>query len=127
MARILLIEDDENWVLSMCAVLERAGHELGVAPTFTAGLEAFQAEAWDAVLFDPGLPNETRERVILAMSAIENKVPVGMMTAGDASANRGTSMMKVTTKTDISRSAAMLQFVDDLLASAPTRQPGQGG
>jgi CheY-like chemotaxis protein len=55
--RILLVEDRELVAYSVAAVLRRKGHDVQVAVTGTAALEAARADPPDVALVDLGLPD----------------------------------------------------------------------
>jgi DNA-binding response OmpR family regulator len=56
MARILIIEDEPDIVLSLQEDLRRQGHDTGVATDGVKGLEAGKQGEWDLILLDVMLP-----------------------------------------------------------------------
>ena len=55
-ARILIV-DDERGIRALCGdILRRAGHEVEVADTGTAGLAAARASRFDLIFCDINLP-----------------------------------------------------------------------
>ncbi len=57
MAKILVIEDEENIRFSVCKALSKRGHEVEEAGTLGDGLDAAQRLAFDLVLTDLHLPD----------------------------------------------------------------------
>jgi signal transduction histidine kinase/CheY-like chemotaxis protein len=54
--RVLIVDDNEDYALSMAKILEAMGHEVRVAHDGLAGLEAAQAFRPDVALLDIGMP-----------------------------------------------------------------------
>lgn len=59
MKRILIIDEDVDWLLAMRSVLERNGHESTVAASYQEGFELVEALYPDLIFLDiqPGDPN----------------------------------------------------------------------
>ena len=67
MAKILIVDDEENVRAALKQVLERAGYEVAVAATGNEGLELMQREGADLVITDvimPGIDGITTARKI---------------------------------------------------------------
>jgi DNA-binding response OmpR family regulator len=56
MAKILLVDDDEDLSETLCECLEMDGHEVSSAVTGTQALQQMRAEAHDIVILDWQLP-----------------------------------------------------------------------
>ena len=83
--RILVIDDDELLRESMRAILEREGHSVSVAPGGRSGLEAFsavaqQAERFQVVITDLGMPHLDGRAVAAAVKSISPDTPVILLT-----------------------------------------------
>jgi len=59
MARILLVDDDEDLAQTLAEVFEILGHDVRVLTCGGEALEAMQAERFDAILLDWQLPDMT--------------------------------------------------------------------
>ena len=57
MARILIIDDDENICFTLSSLMERAGHTTRSAYSLKDGLEAAFSDPYDLVFLDVGLPD----------------------------------------------------------------------
>ena len=58
MARILLIDDDNEIRVAVCAALEHAGHEVDLAGDGEEGIEYFVAMPHDLVITDINMPTK---------------------------------------------------------------------
>ncbi|HXD77191.1 MAG TPA: response regulator [Puia sp.] len=58
MKRILIIDEDVDWLLAMRSFLERSGHESTLAATYPEGFELLEAVQPDLIFLDirPGDP-----------------------------------------------------------------------
>lgn len=81
MNTILLIEDNRDYAATLKANLEREGHEVRVAVTGVAGLEAAKAEPPDLVVLDLMLPAMDGFTVLQRMRDLGLGMPVLIMTA----------------------------------------------
>jgi DNA-binding response OmpR family regulator len=84
--RILIVEDDERIADVIKRTLSENGYAIGMATTATAGIEAFETDAYDLVLLDlmlPGLPGGGME-VCRLIRQKDRDVPVLMLTALDS-------------------------------------------
>lgn len=59
MKRILIIDEDIDWLVAMRSVIERSGHETTVACSYEEGYELLEAILPDLIFLDitPGDPN----------------------------------------------------------------------
>ena len=59
MKRILIIDEDVDWLLAMRSFLHRSGHETSVASSYPEAFEVLEAVQPDLILLDlkPGDPN----------------------------------------------------------------------
>jgi DNA-binding response OmpR family regulator len=81
MARILIIEDEADIVLSLGADLRRQGYDVGVASDGVQGLAMASSEAWDLILLDVMLPKMDGFDVCAALRRGGIETPVIMLTA----------------------------------------------
>jgi DNA-binding NtrC family response regulator len=78
----ILVIDDERGIRSLCKdVLGRAGHDVEVADTATAGLAAVQRRRFDLVLCDINLPDQDGLSILPAMLATSPPPTVLLITA----------------------------------------------
>lgn len=61
--RILIVDDDELFLLSVCAIIEKEGHDVQVASTGTEALELISQSPPSLILLDIGLPGMSGELV----------------------------------------------------------------
>lgn len=57
MAKILLVDDDDDLVLSLCVFLEAKGHAVEVATTGTEGLDRMTQGDHELIVLDWNLPD----------------------------------------------------------------------
>ncbi len=81
MARVLVIEDNENLAEGLRTNLEFEGHEAEIARDGAAGLLRARARAHDLVVLDLMLPGLDGFRVLEALRAEEIPTPVLVLTA----------------------------------------------
>lgn len=67
MARILVIDDDSQVRMAIKAVLERAGHEIVMAPDGKVGMREYAARVFDLVITDILMPEQEGIETILAL------------------------------------------------------------
>jgi len=65
-ARILLVDDDPNWVRAASRTLNSAGYEVLEASTASDGLRLAKEHRPDLVLLDVALPDATASRCATA-------------------------------------------------------------
>ena len=88
MPRLLLIEDERPIALFVRQGLEEEGYEVAWAETGTEGERRAGAEPFDAVLLDVRLPDASGVDVCRALRRRDAALPVLMLTALDAVADR---------------------------------------
>ena len=82
MARVLLIEDDDQIATSLARLLRRKGHEVVRAERASAGLSAVVDDRPDVVVLDLGLPDIDGMDVIRMVRGLTS-VPIIVATARD--------------------------------------------
>jgi len=82
MARVLLIEDDDQIATSLARLLRRKGHEVVRAERASAGLSAVVDDSPDVVVLDLGLPDIDGMDVIRMVRGLSS-VPIIVATARD--------------------------------------------
>jgi CheY-like chemotaxis protein len=90
--RILLIEDNESNAYLARFVLERRGHEVVVATSGTAGVNAARAGRFDAVLLDLRLPDGDGCDFAPSLAAPTSGAPVIVVSAHATAADRQRSL-----------------------------------
>ncbi len=83
MVRLLVVEDEVRLATALRRGLVAEGYTVDVAATGPAGLEAARHDGYDAVILDIMLPGLSGYRVIQALRAEGNWVPVLMLSAKD--------------------------------------------
>ena len=78
MARILLVEDDDDVRFVVGHVLVQDGHEIDATGTMQGGLDLLQGHAYDLVLADGKLPDGTGLEI--ADRAVEQGIKALVMT-----------------------------------------------
>ncbi len=86
--RVLLVEDDENLVLSLQDALSREGYRVDAARDGAAALAILGSTDIDVVLLDRDLPGVSGDGVCQALRASGHPVGILMLTAKDALADR---------------------------------------
>jgi DNA-binding response OmpR family regulator len=81
MARILIVEDELDIVLSLEVDLRRQGYDVGVATDGEQGLSAASTGAWDLILLDVMLPKMDGFDVCGALRRTGVTTPIIMLTA----------------------------------------------
>jgi CheY-like chemotaxis protein len=84
MARVLVIDDDEEHRTLIKAMLVRVGHRVEEATDGAEGLRMFGKSAPDVVLTDINMPELDGHEVISALKAANSKVPVIAISGGSA-------------------------------------------
>ena len=80
-AKILVIDDDENVRFSLRHVLEEQGHEVAEADTLRAGREAVDADDFDLVFSDINLGRENGIDLVAGLRESGFDAPIVMITA----------------------------------------------
>jgi two-component system OmpR family response regulator len=60
---VLLVEDDAAVCYFLERILRRAGYTVGMAADGEMGLQMFRSRAWDLVITDRMMPNQTGEQM----------------------------------------------------------------
>lgn len=81
--RLLIVEDELRLASALQRGLSAEGFTVDVAHTGPDGLHAAQEHGYDAVVLDIMLPGLSGYRIIEALRAAENWVPILMLTAKD--------------------------------------------
>lgn len=84
MARVLVIDDDEELRTLIKAMLVGVGHRVEEASSGAEGLRAFGRHAPDLVLTDISMPGVDGHEVISALKIADAKVPVIAISGGSA-------------------------------------------
>lgn len=81
MARILIVEDEPDILLSLEEDLRRQGHDTGLAKDGVEGLQAGRQERWDLILLDVMLPKMEGFDVCRRLREHGVSTPIIMLTA----------------------------------------------
>lgn len=81
--RLLVVEDEERLATALRRGLRAEGFAVDVAPDGPTGLELARHGSYDAVILDVMLPGLSGYRVVRALRAESNWVPVLMLSAKD--------------------------------------------
>ena len=84
MARVLVIDDDEEIRALVSAMLERAGHKAELAANGAEGLRMFGARKPHLVLTDINMPGLDGHDVISALRVMHDDVPIIAISGGSA-------------------------------------------
>jgi len=84
MARILIIDDDENARYAVRAILENAGHEVSEAENGAVGLRMQAAHRFDLVISDVIMPEQDGIETVLQLSKDYPSLPVIVISGGGA-------------------------------------------
>jgi len=84
MARVLVIDDDEEHRTLITAMLSGAGHEVEAALDGTEGLRMFGKSAPDVVVTDINMPGLDGHDVISALRTHDALVPIIAISGGSA-------------------------------------------
>ncbi len=80
MQKVLVIDDDQNILELIRAILEPAGFEVVSATTIAAGVAQLQSQTVALIISDIRLPDNSGLIFLQQLMLAENKVPVIMMT-----------------------------------------------
>ncbi len=86
--RILLLEDDDETADALAKGLEGEGHQVSVARDVPAASALIAALGFDAAVLDVMVPGGSGYDVLAQLAALEPRVPVLMLTARGAVADR---------------------------------------
>jgi DNA-binding response OmpR family regulator len=81
MARVLVVEDDEPIAEPLLRALDRDGHSVTWAATGSQALEAADAERFDLIILDLGLPDIDGIDVCRRLRRADGDVPILVLTA----------------------------------------------
>ncbi len=79
MARVLAIDDDGAVCATVCAILERAGHQVVTAQDGRRGLKLLEAEQFDLLLIDIFMPEMDGLETIRVLRRSKPKLPIIVM------------------------------------------------
>ena len=82
MPRILVVEDEAGLADVIRRVLERSGHEVGVAATGLEGARRYREQAADLALIDIHMPEMDGLELLVQFRAIAPRMPVIVMSGG---------------------------------------------
>ena len=82
MARVLIVDDDEDFRDVVQVVLEAAGHEIQMAPDGRIALRVFTDWRPDVVLLDMFMPNMDGLETVVAMRKASSDVKIIAMSGG---------------------------------------------
>jgi len=94
MARILVIDDEDDVRAVIRAILESGGHEVQTASDGADGVRKFQQQPFDLVLCDSVMPNKPGEEIVEEIRLLSGSMPIITMSGrppehdDDASAAR---------------------------------------
>jgi len=86
-ARILVIEDEENVLNILSAILIKGGHQVETASDGSQGIEMFEKEEFDLVFTDLGMPSMSGWQVAEKVKGINKRVPVALITGWNIELN----------------------------------------
>jgi DNA-binding response OmpR family regulator len=86
--RLLLVEDEEDLVVSLARVLRGEGYALDIARDGQEALELIELNQYDLVLLDLGLPGPDGLEVLRVLRRSGHPVPVLVLTARASVADR---------------------------------------
>jgi CheY-like chemotaxis protein len=79
MARVLAIDDDSAVCATVCAILQRAGHQVVTAQDGRSGLKLLEAEPFDLLLIDIFMPEMDGLETIRVLRRSKPQLPVIVM------------------------------------------------
>jgi nitrogen-specific signal transduction histidine kinase/ActR/RegA family two-component response regulator len=82
--RLLVIDDEEPFRLSLYTALHREGHFVAVAASGEEGLRLFRISRFDVVLTDLGMPGMSGWQVAQAVKRVRRRTPVVLITGWGA-------------------------------------------
>ncbi len=88
MAHLLIVEDDELLRDGLTAQLQQAGHHITTAQDGALALDALQAQPFDGVVLDLGLPRVDGLTVLRTLRQTQPALPVLVLTARDGVEDR---------------------------------------
>ena len=112
MARILLIDDDEQVRSMIRAMLERIGHEVVEAPDGVVGVEKFRESPTDLVITDIVMPQKGGIATIYELLRDYPDLRIIALSGGGAS--RGTDYLEIARQIGASRTISMPVDMEEL-------------
>lgn len=92
MARVLVVDDDEQICALVSRLLENDGHEVAVAMTGVDALEQLHDHEYDLMILDLVMPQKGGIETIMEIRGVSPNLPIvvvsGRVTVGDASTTR---------------------------------------
>ena len=85
MAKILLIDDDEQVLKIMISFLERAGHDITVAKNGLQGIRYLESQQFDLIITDIIMPEQDGFGVLMKLSRMAKRPKVIAISGGSAS------------------------------------------
>jgi DNA-binding NtrC family response regulator len=79
--RVLVVDDEPLLLRSLSHALQEAGYEVEMARTGLEARDALERSAFDLLLLDHNLPDESGIHVLQAAHAVDPRLPVVMITA----------------------------------------------
>ncbi|HTO83713.1 MAG TPA: response regulator [Methylomirabilota bacterium] len=76
MARILVIDDEDDVRAVIRAILESGGHEVETASDGVDGVRKFQQQSFDLVLCDSVMPNKPGEEIVGEIRRLSGSMPI---------------------------------------------------
>jgi DNA-binding NtrC family response regulator len=121
---ILIVEDEEDLGYALASVFRRLGHDVKLAPTGQAALEASRTGLYDAVLLDLNLPDANGFDILSKLAAQDPSCPIIIQTAQDdaASAVRALQLGAMSYLTKPARRELIEHAVETALESASLRR-----
>ncbi len=110
--KILLIDDEKDFLKIIGSRLEKWGYELLIAEDATSGLKQFQENNPDIIILDYLMPHEDGLELLKKIRRINADVPVVMFTAF-----ANTELMKETQKFNISAFIPKMSVYSDAQVS----------
>ena len=92
-ARILVIEDEENVRELLFDILTDSGYEVEIASDGFKGVEMFKRKSFDLVFTDLGMPEMSGWQVAEKIKAINDSVPIALITGWNLELNINMSVM----------------------------------
>ena len=93
-AIILVIDDEEDVRELLFDVLTDSGHEVEIASDGFQGVEMFKKKSFDLVFTDLGMPGMSGWQVAEKIKAINDSVPIALITGWNVELNINKSEMK---------------------------------
>jgi CheY-like chemotaxis protein len=89
MAHVLVIDDDELVRQSLRRMLEKGGHQVGLAANGRRGLDLFEGGGFDLVVTDILMPEMEGLETVRALRRLSSDVPIVVITGDPSGGNWG--------------------------------------